>query len=120
RASLPWALHPGVFAALPALPRIVVDGFVVAPASFRVPPDVIEACRAGAGAEALARWRRAAALPSLLQAGDGDRLLPIDLDEPDRADASACDVIAGLDPADARAWEVWPPPDRLADVDGRR
>src|SRR5262249_26515845 len=38
RQHAPWALALGPLAGLARLPRVVIDGFVIAPASWRLPP----------------------------------------------------------------------------------
>jgi lantibiotic biosynthesis protein len=108
RQHAPWALTLGPLAALAYLPRISVDGFVVSPASWRLPDQV--------DARALGRWRRGQAgappPPRWVQVGAEDELLPVDLAAPD-----ALDDLAGQ----PRAWEIWPPPDTPGiDRDGRR
>jgi thiopeptide-type bacteriocin biosynthesis protein len=108
RQHAPWALALGPLAALGHVPRLTMDGFVVAPASWRVP----EALRAGPPDRArLRRWRREARLPRFVQLGHEDQLLPVDLDG-----AHAATELVGHD----RAWEIWPPLGRGVDRDGRR
>ncbi len=108
RQHAPWAFTPGPLDAFDRLPRISLDGFVIAPASWRVPA----ALRAGrAGRTALPRWRRAAGLPRHVQVGDGDELVPVDLEAP-----SALRELAGV----ARVHEIWPPLGETIDRDGRR
>jgi thiopeptide-type bacteriocin biosynthesis protein len=108
RQHAPWALSLGPLAALARVPRLVLDGFVVAPASWRLPAP---AGSAPLGRAALRRWRRAAGVPRFVQTGHEDQLLPVDLDG-----ASATDDLAGQE----RVWEIWPPLGRAADRDGRR
>jgi len=108
RQHAPWALTLGPLAALPRIPRISIDGFVVAPASWVVPDDVRQG-RAGPGA--VARWRRAASLPRWVQVGDEDRLLPVDL----QSRGAAGDLRGAR-----RAFEIWPPLGSAVDRDGRR
>ena len=104
----PWALVLGSLADLAYVPRISIDGFVVAPAGWRLPTRL--------DARALARWRRGAAgtppPPRFVQVGAEDGLLPVDLDAPG----------ALQDLRDQpRAWEIWPPLDAPGiDRDGRR
>lgn len=116
RQHAPWAFTWGPLAALPALPRVVMDGFVIAPRRFRVPDAATLSARGG-----LARWRRRYRVPDVLQvlavsggvAGAGDELLPVDL----RAPGAAARLAKH---AGQPAHEVWPPPARLCDAGGRR
>ena len=108
RQHAPWAFTPGPLEAFEKLPRISLDGFVIAPASWRVPAGVREG---RAGAAALKRWRRAAGVPRHVQVGEGDELVPVDLDAP-----SAARELAGV----ARVHEIWPPVGQTIDCDGRR
>ncbi|HJX63882.1 MAG TPA: thiopeptide-type bacteriocin biosynthesis protein, partial [Polyangia bacterium] len=108
RQQAPWAFSWGALAGLTFLPRVVLDGFVVSPASWRVPsPAQI------ARPTALARWRRQNRVPAAVQAGQGDELLYLDL----RA-AGACAELARF--AGGRVFEIWPPLDALPDEGGRR
>ncbi|MGB8299202.1 MAG: thiopeptide-type bacteriocin biosynthesis protein [Polyangia bacterium] len=108
RQHAPWAFSWGALAGLKFLPRVVLDGFVVAPASWRVPsPAQI------ARPTALARWRRQNRVPAAVQAGEGDELLYLDL----RA-AGACTELARF--AGGRVFEIWPPLGELPDAGGRR
>jgi thiopeptide-type bacteriocin biosynthesis protein len=108
RQHAPWALPLGPLAALAHVPRLTLGGFVVAPASWRVP----EALRAGPADRArLRRWRREARLPRFVQVGPEDQLLAIDLEA-----AGAATELVGH----GRAWEIWPPLGRGVDRDGRR
>ncbi len=110
RQHAPWAFSPGPLADLAFIPRIVVDGFVIAPASWRLP----RALRDGGGRTALLRWRREARVPRFVQVGEGDQLFPVDLSAPEaRAD------LAGLAEG-GRIFEIWPPLDAVVDRDGRR
>jgi thiopeptide-type bacteriocin biosynthesis protein len=86
------------------VPRLSLDGFVIAPASWRVPAGL----RAPTD---IRRWRKAAGVPRHVQLGEGDELLPVDLAAP-----SAADDLDGHD----RAFEIWPPLDEVVDRDGRR
>ena len=108
RQHRPWALTWGPLADLPFLPRLALAGFVIAPASWRIPDAA--ACRRPA---ALARWRRQQRVPAQIQVGDGDELLLIDLDA--RGAAAELARFAGQ-----RAHEVWPPLRRPVDAGGRR
>ena len=108
RQHRPWALSWGPLAHLPFLPRLALAGFVIAPASWRIPDAA--ACRRPA---ALARWRRQHRVPAQIQVGDGDELLLIDLDA--RGAAAELTRFAGQ-----RAHEVWPPLRRPIDAGGRR
>jgi thiopeptide-type bacteriocin biosynthesis protein len=108
RQHAPWALALGPLGALERVPRLTLDGFVVAPASWRLP----EGLRAGPGARALvARWRRRARPPRFVQVGHEDRLLPLDLDAPD----AAAELVGH-----ERVWEIWPSLGRSVDRNGRR
>jgi thiopeptide-type bacteriocin biosynthesis protein len=107
RQHTPWALALGPLAALTRVPRLALDGFVVAPASWAVPAAADRPLtRAG-----LRRWRGEAHLPRWVQVGHEDQLLPVDLDA---ADAPA--ALAGHE----RVWEIWPPLGSTVDRDGRR
>jgi thiopeptide-type bacteriocin biosynthesis protein len=109
RQHAPWALPLGPFAELAFVPRLSIDGFVVLPASWRLPASV----RAGGprARVALGRFRRTARLPRFVQVGEGDELLPVDLSAPD-----AAGDLAGHE----RLFEIWPPLDAVVDRDGRR
>ncbi len=52
---------------------------MIAPASWRLPPELRKAGRSAGDARALARWRRAAGVPRMVQVGEGDELYPVDL-----------------------------------------
>jgi lantibiotic biosynthesis protein len=108
RQHRPWALTWGPLADLPFLPRLALAGFVITPASWRVPDAAV--C---GRASARARWRRQHHVPAQLQAGDGDELLLIDLDA--RGAGAQLARFAGQ-----RAHEVWPPLGRPVDAGGRR
>ncbi len=108
RQHAPWALSWGPLANLPFLPRVVIDGFVIAPASWRL-PDAAVVRRKGA----LARWRREARVPRHVQVGEGDELLFVDLQAP----GAMVDLVRS---AGGRVFEIWPPLDRLPDRGGRR
>ena len=108
RQHAPWAFSWGALAGLGFLPRVVLDGFVVAPASWRV-PSAAKIARPGA----LARWRRQDRVPAAVQAGEGDELLYLDL----RA-AGARAELARF--AGGRVFEIWPPLADLPDRGGRR
>jgi thiopeptide-type bacteriocin biosynthesis protein len=108
RQHAPWALSWGPLASLPFLPRVVIDGFVIAPASWRL-PDAAAVQRKGA----LARWRREGRVPRHVQVGEGDELLFVDLQAP----GAMVDLARS---AGGRAFEIWPPLDRLPDRGGRR
>src|SRR5205814_27111 len=60
RQHAPWALVLGPLAALARAPRLSIDGFVVSPASWRVPLAVRDG---QARPAALRRWRPAARCP---------------------------------------------------------
>ncbi len=108
RQHRPWALSWGPLAHLTFLPRLALAGFVIAPASWRIPDTA--ACRRPA---ALVRWRRQHRVPAQIQVGEGDELLLIDLDA--RGAAAELTRFAGQ-----RAHEVWPPLRRPVDAGGRR
>jgi len=111
RQHAPWAFTPGPLADLAFLPRIVVDGFVIAPASWRLPPALRQGGKPAAGGRALGRWRRAVGVPRMVQVGEGDELYPLDLQAPGAAaDLAAYD----------RVFEIWPPLASVVDRDGRR
>ncbi len=103
RQHAAWALALGPLAGLAFVPRITLEGFVVSPASWRLPSD--------RGAGALRRWRRELRVPRHVQVGDADELFPIDLDAPH----------AAADLGDhERVIEIWPPLGASLDRDGRR
>ncbi|HJX51554.1 MAG TPA: thiopeptide-type bacteriocin biosynthesis protein, partial [Polyangia bacterium] len=108
RQHAPWAFSWGALAGLGFLPRVLLDGFVVAPASWRV-PSAVEIERPGA----LARWRRRHRVPAAVQAGEGDELLYLDL----RAAGAGAELARF---AGGRVSEIWPPLDDLPDGGGRR
>jgi thiopeptide-type bacteriocin biosynthesis protein len=95
-------------AGLGFLPRVVLDGFVVAPASWRV-PAAAEIAPPGA----LARWRRRNRVPAAVQAGQGDELLFLNL----RAEGAWAELARF---AGGRIFENWPPLADLPDRGGRR
>jgi thiopeptide-type bacteriocin biosynthesis protein len=103
RQHAPWALPLGPLAGLAFVPRLSLEGFVIQPASWRLPTP--------ADRGALARWRRQMRVPRFVQVGEGDELYPVDLD-----DGGAAADLAGY----ARAYEIWPPLAALVDRDGRR
>ena len=103
RQHAPWALVWPAALAAARTPRITLDGFVIAPASWRLP--------AVRDRRALAAWRRAGAIPRWVVVGTEDELLPVDLD-----DATSVRDLEGHD----RVTELWPPPERTLDRDGRR
>jgi thiopeptide-type bacteriocin biosynthesis protein len=108
RQHAPWALSLGPLAALEHVPRLTLDGFVVAPASWRLP----EALRDGPPDRArLRRWRREARPPRFVQVGHEDQLSLVDLDAP----AAAAELVGH-----ERAWEIWPPLGERVDRGGRR
>ena len=105
RQHAPWALTLGPLATLAHVPRLVLDGFVVSPASWRVDPSH------DASAASVRRWRRATRVPRFVHVGHEDQLRVVDLD----AATSAADL------ADhTRVWEIWPPLGAAVDRDGRR
>jgi hypothetical protein len=104
RQHAPWAVTLGLLGDLDWTPRIAIDGFVVAPASWRVPPDI-------GSARAIAAWRKRATLPRFIQVGSEDELLPVDLTSP----------FAALDLVNQhRVFEIWPPLGDTPDASGRR
>lgn len=107
RQHAPWAFVWGALAGLPRLPRVLLDGFVVAPASWRVPELASPA--------GLRAWRERAGVPRFVQVGEGDELLPLDLEE----EAALAELRRG---ARGRVWEIWPPlgTEHTVDQDGRR
>ncbi len=111
RQHAPWAFTPGPLAELAFLPRIVVDGFVIAPASWRLPPELRQGLKPAGAGRALGRWRRAAGVPRMVQVGEGDELYPLDLLAP----GVAADLAAH-----ERVFEIWPPLASVVDRDGRR
>ncbi|HEY4394128.1 MAG TPA: thiopeptide-type bacteriocin biosynthesis protein [Polyangia bacterium] len=111
RQHAPWAFTPGPLADLAFLPRIVLEGFVIAPASWRLPPALRQGSGSAGDGRALRKWRRAARVPRMVQVGEGDELLPVDLQAPGAAaDLAAYD----------RVFEIWPPLESIVDRDGRR
>jgi lantibiotic biosynthesis protein len=108
RQHAPWAFCWGPLDQLAFLPRVRLDGFVVAPASWRV-PAAKEIVRPGA----LARWRRLHQVPDSVQVGEGDELLYLDL----RAQDAASELARF---SSGRAFEIWPPLSKLPDRGGRR
>ncbi len=108
RQHSPWALSWGPLGDLPVLPRVAIDGFVIAPQSWRIP------AQADLGSQAaIARWSKAFKVPRHVQVGEGDELMYVDLQSPGaRDDLSRA--------SDGRVWAIWPPMDRLADRGGRR
>jgi len=108
RQHAPWALAWGPLAGLAALPRVSIDGFVVAPATWRVPVDV---ARGTASSRSIRAWRRARGIPRYVQVGHEDELLPVDLEAP----AARADLRGA-----ARVHEIWPPLGDTPDRAGRR
>ena len=108
RQHAPWAFSWGALGGLSFLPRVVLDGFVVAPASWRVPSAAEIATPS-----ALAAWRRRYRVPATVQAGEGDELLYLDL----RAPGAGAELGRW---AGGRVFEIWPPLDALPDGGGRR
>jgi thiopeptide-type bacteriocin biosynthesis protein len=89
-------------------PRLEIDGFVVAPASWRVPPPI---ATGRASARHLREWRRRAGLPRFVQVGVEDELLPVDLAAP----LAVSDLLG-----QSRIFEIWPPLGDTPDRSGRR
>ncbi|MEO6950377.1 MAG: thiopeptide-type bacteriocin biosynthesis protein [Polyangia bacterium] len=103
RQHAPWALTWGPLAQLTWLPRVRLDGYVIAPQSWALPADRDEA--------SLAAWRAREGVDRRVQVGTEDVLLPIDLDRPEQR--------AQLrDPSLQRVHEIWPPLGR--ELDGAR
>jgi thiopeptide-type bacteriocin biosynthesis protein len=99
RQHAPWAFTWGPLSSLPRLPRVTLDEFVIAPASWRLPPPKTN----------LKKWRRDLGVPRFVQVGEEDELLFVDLDEKNP-----------LDKLRGRVWEIWPPLDEGLDRCGRR
>jgi lantibiotic biosynthesis protein len=108
RQHAPWALTLGPFGDLAWTPRVSIDGFVVAPASWRIPAAVFAR---GASRRSLQAWRQRAGVPRFVQVGSEDELLPVDLTAP-----SATLDLAGK----TRVFEIWPPLGDTPDESGRR
>ncbi len=108
RQHTPWALSWSVLGDLPRLPRVLLDGFVIAPGSWRIPNAETLGRRGG-----LAAWRSQHAVPQFVALGEGDELLFVDLSQP-----TALPELARHE--GGRAHEIWPPLDRLVDQGGRR
>lgn len=106
RQHAPWVATLGPLAGLERTPRLSVDGFVIAPASWRLPAGELTPAD-------LRRWRARLGVPREVQVGEEDELLPVDLE-----DAGAAAELARL--GATRVYEIWPPLDRLVDADGRR
>jgi lantibiotic biosynthesis protein len=104
RQHASWAMPLGPLAELAFIPRLSLDGFVIAPASWRVPSSL-------RGPADIRRWRKATAVPRHVQVGEGDEMLPVDL--------TASGAIGDLGDHD-RVFEIWPPIDDVVDRDGRR
>ncbi|MEP6654583.1 MAG: thiopeptide-type bacteriocin biosynthesis protein [Myxococcales bacterium] len=102
RQHAPWAVTLGPLGELAWTPRLLIDDFVVAPASWKLPPEVPKDVRA---------WRKGAGLPRFVQVGAEDELLPVDLDGP-----TAAADLAGQQ----RVFEIWPPLGDTPDSAGRR
>jgi len=103
RQHAPWALAWGPLAGLDWTPRVRLDGFVIAPASWRVPHDLTP--------RRLAAWRRGHRIPRHVQVGHEDELLPVDL-----AARGAAKLLASHE----RVHEIWPPLGDGPDSSGRR
>ncbi|HEY0713534.1 MAG TPA: lantibiotic dehydratase, partial [Polyangia bacterium] len=111
RQHAPWSFSWGPLAGLEHLPRVVLDGFVLAPRSFRLPAREVLL-----DAAAFKRWRRelrARGHQRWVQVGQGDELLPVDLD----AASAAADLVRH---AGGIGHEIWPPLERQIDRGGRR
>ncbi len=141
RQHRPWAMSPGPLAALDRWPRVRLDGFVIAPASWRIPASLAQprapaakrdptsnvtrkAATDGDGTgegfgegfgeaavQELALWRERDAVPRFVQLGREDELLPLDLASP-----HAHTELLGHD----RVFEIWPPLGDTPDETGRR
>ncbi len=110
RQHAPWAMTWGPLMDLDWTPRITLDGFVIAPASWRIPPTLASTHPPDASS-AVAVWRRTARVPRFVQVGAEDELLPVDLAAP-----TAITDLAGQ----ARVFEIWPPLEDTPDTSGRR
>jgi thiopeptide-type bacteriocin biosynthesis protein len=115
RQHAPWALSLGALGDLGYVPRLTLDGFVVAPASWRLPAERTR--------PALKRWRQSLNVPRHVQVGHEDELLLVDLDARDAA--ATLERVATADAAannsdGSRVYEVWPPLDSVVDAGGRR
>src|SRR5262249_46587048 len=102
RQHAPWALAWGVLGELPRLPRVTVDGFVVAPASWRGPAPARLARRRVRG-----RWGERGG------GEGGEGAAPLILDGDDGGAAAER-------PRHGRVYEPWPPPGTEVDRGGRR
>jgi thiopeptide-type bacteriocin biosynthesis protein len=111
RQHTPWAFSWGPLAAMPRLPRVRIDGFVIAPSSWALPDEGRLLQRGG-----LARWRRQYRVPAVVQVGEGDELLHVDLRDP----GAAAELARYARNHAARVFEIWPPLDRLVDAGSRR
>jgi lantibiotic biosynthesis protein len=118
RQHRPWAMLWGGLSDLEHLPRVRLDGFVIAPASWRLPPDVVRDLagpsgnsRTPAAQRRFSEWRRGSSVPRQVQVGSEDELLPVDLDS-----ADAAVDLRGHD----RVFEIWPPLADTPDEQGRR
>jgi len=125
RQHAPWLMPLGPLADLPSLPRITLAGFVVSPATWRIPwpeanntsrghqvlGDPLGALRAGDPTLDVQSWRQADGLPRWVQVGEGDELIPVDLQAPE-----AARDLRGH----SHVFELWPPPGDLPDRRGRR
>jgi thiopeptide-type bacteriocin biosynthesis protein len=100
----------GALDMLPVLPRVVAGRVVFALARWRIDPREVEHLRAANGAArmgVMARIRDRLGLPRFVALDtDGDSALPLDLEN-----VLAVDVIARLEPAEARLTELFPGPD---------
>jgi thiopeptide-type bacteriocin biosynthesis protein len=115
RQHAAWSFDAGPLGGLDYLPRIVVDGFVVAPASWRIPADLKTRRQ-------IQRWRARLGVPETVQLGHEDQLLWVDLAK--TADAGSVAAFVRAARSAERAYEVWPPVARRRahglDAAGRR
>ncbi|MGW1022899.1 lantibiotic dehydratase [Streptomyces sp. NPDC002577] len=88
--ATPWtAWDWGTADALPWLPRVRVGRAVLAPARWRLPPDLghlAEVATEQEWRDGLARWQTAHGLPEVVLAGSGDRRLALEPADPAHAE----------------------------------
>jgi thiopeptide-type bacteriocin biosynthesis protein len=111
RQHAPWSMAWGPLGGLDRLPRVWVDGFVIAPASWRIPAALAQPQSPATLDRELSLWREREALPRFVQVGREDELLPVDLASP-----LAHAELRGHD----RVFEIWPPMGDTPDETGRR
>ena len=98
RQHAPWAMAPGPLSlgTLDWLPRVRLDGFIIAPASWRVPAGVTTTARR------LEAWRRTHRIPRHVQVGHEDELLPLDSGRARRTGVAARPRLRSRDSAATR------------------